>query len=192
MDAPIASEMAEAFSKGYEKQAKKEEEKVKDIVKGIDPDALEALCARYDNKTGSYPEHEWEGDAIFEFFEGLKKDTEKGRKRRKKDERKADLGLKQLGVTLRIYHIRQYIWPFAGVTIVTADREGSFSAVKSMVQKEISMHTLNKATKTKKDLNDLGIFGVAICDARDQYNKKRGRTIAKGRLLKHLKQERVK
>lgn len=107
---------------------------------------------------------------------------------KKKDEQKADLGLKQLGVRLRIYHIRQYVWPFAGVTIVTAE-EGSFRAILDIVQKEISMHTLNKATKTKKDLNDLGIFGVAICDVRDQYNKKRGRTIAKGRLWKHLKQE---
>jgi hypothetical protein len=108
---------------------------------------------------------------------------------KKNDERKADLGLKQLGVTPRIYHIREHMWPFAGVTIVTADQEGSFSAVKTMVQKEISMHTLNKATKTKKNLNDLGIYGVAICDVHDEYNKKRGRTIAKGRLLKHLKQE---
>lgn len=111
---------------------------------------------------------------------------------KKKDEREADLGLKQLGVIPRIYHIRKHIWPFAGVTIVTADQEGSFSAVKKMVQKEISMYTQNKATKTKKDLNDLGIFGVAICDVRDQYNKKRGRTIAKGRLWKHLKQEKEK
>ena len=108
---------------------------------------------------------------------------------KKKNEREADLGLKQLRVTPRIYPIRQCIWPFAGVTIVTADRVGSFSAVKTMVQKKILMHTLNKATKTKKNLNDLGIFGVAICDVRHQCNKKRGRTIAKGRLLKHLKQQ---
>ena len=69
MDAPIASLMIDGFLKGYKKQAKKEEAEAEEIVNGIDPIALEALCTRYDNKTGSYPEHEWEGDAIFEFFD---------------------------------------------------------------------------------------------------------------------------
>lgn len=85
MDGPIATLMMKSFREGYEKQVKKEEEEAKDIVKGIGPDALEALCARYDNKTGSYPEHEWEGDAIFEFFEKLKSDVEK---RKNKNEEK--------------------------------------------------------------------------------------------------------
>ena len=83
MDAPIASLMAEAFCKGYEKQAKKEEEEAEDIVNGIDPDALRRLCTRYDNKTGEYPEHEHEGAAVFAFFEKLKDDIEKEEKSKK-------------------------------------------------------------------------------------------------------------
>ena len=58
---------------------KKKDEEAKDIVNGIDPSALEALCNRYDNKTGSFSEHEWEGDDIFEFFEKLKNNVEKGK-----------------------------------------------------------------------------------------------------------------
>lgn len=82
MDAPIASLMAKFFCKGYEKQAKKEEEEAKDIVNSVNPDILLALCTRYDNKTGTYPGNRHEGAAVFEFFERLKKEVQKNEEKR--------------------------------------------------------------------------------------------------------------
>jgi len=46
----------------------------------------------------------------------------------------------------------------------------------------------NKTTRLKKLLQE-ECGGVAICDMRDGFNRERGRIIAKGRLLKHLKEE---
>jgi hypothetical protein len=44
------------------------------------------------------------------------------------------------------------------------------------------------ASEALKMLRKLGIYGVTICDRRDTFNRQRGRIIAKGRLLKHLKE----
>jgi hypothetical protein len=103
-------------------------------------------------------------------------------------EQKLDAELGRMGVKIHTYHLRSHVWPFTGVTIIIADREWTYMTVKIMMQKEISMYTLNTATETKKNLNAMGIYGVALCNIRDQYSKKRGRIIAKGRLLKHLKE----
>jgi hypothetical protein len=72
MDAPIASLIAKSFCDGYVKQAKKEEKEAEDIVNRIDYDALKALCIRYDNKMGKYPENEYEGRAVLAFFDSLR------------------------------------------------------------------------------------------------------------------------
>lgn len=76
MDAPIASLMAAAFCEGYEKQAKIEEKEARNIVNAINSDVLKALCIRYDNKIGEYPEHKHEGAAVFAFFEKMKDNVE--------------------------------------------------------------------------------------------------------------------
>lgn len=72
MDAPIASLAEKWFCEGYENQAKKDEEEAEEIVDGINYEALKALCTRYDNKIGEYPEHEHEGAAVLDFFERLR------------------------------------------------------------------------------------------------------------------------
>ena len=72
MDAPIARLMMEGVCKGFEIRAKKEKKEAVAIVNAIDHQALKALCVRYDNKTGEYPEHEHEGAAVLAFFEKLK------------------------------------------------------------------------------------------------------------------------
>ncbi|MCK4825145.1 hypothetical protein KA005_55870 [bacterium] len=79
--------MAKWFCEGYEKQAKKEEKEAKDIVNAINSDALKALCARYDNKTGEYPRHEHEGAAVFTFFEKLKADVGNGKEKQEVEKR---------------------------------------------------------------------------------------------------------
>lgn len=87
MDAPIASLIAKYFCIGYGAQAKKEEEEAVKIVNEISYDALKALCKRYDNKSGDYPEHEFEGAAVLAFFEKLRDDV-KMKKQIHKEEQK--------------------------------------------------------------------------------------------------------
>jgi len=110
---------------------------------------------------------------------------------KKKDERIADSGLKQLGVTPQIYHFEKGVGPFTAITV--ADDILPWSSVR---------HSLNfilttilptviheKATRLRLELAQLhDIYGVSICDSRDAFNRRQGRTTAKGRLLKHLKQ----
>ncbi|MEA1997701.1 MAG: hypothetical protein U9N61_00035 [Euryarchaeota archaeon] len=110
---------------------------------------------------------------------------------KKKDEQMADLGLKELGVKPHIYHFETKIFPFAGITIA----ENMFSwctmriTIDSIINDALPAYPRGKATRLRMELERRSTYGVAICDKRDQFNRQRGRTIAKGRLLKHLKQE---
>ena len=87
MDAPIARLMVEGFCKGYEEQAKKEEKEAEEIVNTINSDALKALCTRYDNKTGEFPEYAYVGASVFKFFEKLKDNVEKRKEKEKEEKR---------------------------------------------------------------------------------------------------------
>ena len=76
MDAPIASLMMEGICKGYEKQAEKGKKEAEEIVNAINPDALKALCTRYDKEIGEFPEYAYAGASVFKFFEELNADVE--------------------------------------------------------------------------------------------------------------------
>jgi len=109
---------------------------------------------------------------------------------KKKDERIADLGLKQIGVTPLIYHFESQVEPFTAITV--ADDILHWSSVRHslnfILPTILPTVTHEKATRLRLELAQLrDIYGVSICDGRDQFNRQRGRTIAKGRLLKHLK-----
>jgi hypothetical protein len=69
--------IVDAFCKEYGTQSRKEESEAEAIVALIDSDALRALCIKFDNDVGDYPEHEYEGAAFFAFFEELKKEVKK-------------------------------------------------------------------------------------------------------------------
>ena len=107
---------------------------------------------------------------------------------KKKDEKMADLGLIQLGVKPWIYHFEYRVEPFTAITI--ADNIMSWATVRETIDDILStmlpciLH--EKATRLRQELEQWGIYGVSICDSRDGFNRQRGRTIAKGRLLKHL------
>ena len=192
MDAPIARRAVDGFLAGYEKQAKKEEKEAKALIAGIDPDLLRALCTRYDNKTGEFPEHEHEGAAVLAFFMELKCNVEKKEmeeEMKKKDEIKADQGLKLLGVYPIVYHFETAVNPFTSITIV--EDICSWLNLRKILDNILItiLPTVvhEKATRLRLELVQKGIFGVSICDQRDKHNYTLGRTIAKGRLLKHLK-----
>ncbi|AJP62042.1 hypothetical protein [ANMV-1 virus] len=107
----------------------------------------------------------------------------------RKDELLADSRLKKLGILPKIYHFDVVIEPFRGITI--ADAQRSWNDVRMSIEDILSTSLLairhERSTMMLKELHERGIYGVAICELRDQHNRQRGRTIAKGRLWKHLK-----
>jgi hypothetical protein len=191
MEVPIVNLIMEGFLTGYERQAKKEEKEEKSIIAGINPVLLQALCTRYDNKTGEYPEHEHEGAAVLEFYELLKKEV---KNMKKKDEKLADSRLGKLGIEPKIFLFDLNIAPFRAIII--AETRETRVTIRAMLDDILGfiLTTIihEKATRLREELRRRGIYGVAICDIRERYNLPRGRTIAKGRLWKHLKQQGAK
>lgn len=116
------------------------------------------------------------------------------RKGKKKDEQKADFRLQQLGVTPRIYHFEMHVEPFTAISIAedVLTWAGVRRELDTIIYHHLPFYQHEKATRCREKLRKKGIWGVAICEQRDTINRQRGRTIAKGRLWKHLKQEGVK
>ena len=110
-------------------------------------------------------------------------------KMKKKDEREADLGLKQLDVTPWIYHFETAVSPFTSITIAEDCfcRESVRARLDHILSNVLPAFPHEKATRLRKELARDNIYGAAICDWRDNPNMRRGRTIAKGRLLKHIR-----
>jgi hypothetical protein len=114
---------------------------------------------------------------------------------KKKDEMMADKRLKELGVTPRIYHFEKDIGPFTAISI--ADDRLTWAGARAAVNQALlhleQVPSFFPATQLIKRLHEHDyIFGLTVCDRRDYFNRQRGRTIAKGRLAKHLKQKEVK
>ena len=114
-------------------------------------------------------------------------------------ERKLDAELKRLGVEPRIYHFTRNCDPFRGITIAVAD-QSSWSDIREIVdavqyalkisddmRKILNMPIIERATRTLRTLRKMNIYGVAICDPSDNFNRQEGRNKAKGRLVQHLK-----
>lgn len=108
---------------------------------------------------------------------------------KKKDEIKADMLLKQLRITPRIYHFEKHVGPFTAITI--ADDRLSWAGVRRALNSALChLEEVPSFFPSTQLLNRLhkhdDIYGIAVCDRRDRFNRQRGRTIAKGRLGKHL------
>jgi len=114
------------------------------------------------------------------------------KKMKNKLEQKLDKEFKKMGIKPYIHHFMQEVPPFAGFTIATLNQT-TYLMILHRIQNSIWRYTaltecFNPASKLLIRLAiDDNLHGVSICDRRDQYSKKRGRIIAKGRLLKHLK-----
>lgn len=118
-------------------------------------------------------------------------------------EHKVDKELADLGVKPYVYHIRAYgegsrrkiLGSFNAITIAdlqrqpTVDVEHDVGEVMESLANARMMYgsSIHPATWIIKELHEIGYHGVAICDNRDNFSRKRGRIIAKGRLLKHLR-----
>ena len=118
-------------------------------------------------------------------------------------ERLVNEKLAELGVKPYVYHVRSYgngsqrkvIRGFNAITIVDL-KPHKISEIESDVAKAIDSLAnsrmlygaeIHPATWMLEYLRDHGYHGIAICDRRDNFSRKRGRIIAKGRLLKYLK-----
>ena len=106
-----------------------------------------------------------------------------------KIEKKLDKEFENLNIRPRIYHFLRDMPSFRAVTI--ADERLTWSGAERVVdQTKNHLYPHLPATQLLRELGlDYDVYGVAICDRRDQFNRQRGRIIAKGRLLKHLKKE---
>ena len=105
-------------------------------------------------------------------------------------ENKIDEELAKINVRPIIFHYTEDVAQFTAVTIAETER-GTWAEVKDILAFSldyVNKHPYNKATNLQRKLEHYDISGVAICDKRDQFNRQRGRIIAKGRLLKHLKE----
>ena len=108
-----------------------------------------------------------------------------------KTEKKLDEEFEKLGIKTRVYHFIN-IPLFNAVTVVTPDNR-TYGDIKNIVLKsrQPEFYLRQHAEYLLSKLAGLpDLHGVAICDIRDQFDRKLGRIIAKGRLLKQLKKER--
>ncbi len=117
-------------------------------------------------------------------------------------EQKIDKELEGLGIHVYTYHIRAYgegsqrklLRSFNSITIadvkyqLTADVEHDVGvAIEDLISERMARGLIHPAKFMMDELRAFGYYGVAICDRRDNFSRKRGRIIAKGRLLKHLR-----
>ena len=115
-----------------------------------------------------------------------------------KTEKKLDDEFEKLGVEPRIYHFGSHnnapLAIFTNITIALDPHKlflswANLHKILRDVIDDVWLFDTNRATRMIYKLAYQEIYGVAICDRRDQFNRTRGRIIAKGRLLKHLKME---
>lgn len=104
-----------------------------------------------------------------------------------KTEQKLDAEFERMGVRPRIYHFASFTPLFNAITIVDINVSSKMSMQENLTS-IFACEILWRAGRILSASRRRGIYGIAICDRRDQFNRQRGRTIAKGRLLKHLKE----
>jgi len=103
-------------------------------------------------------------------------------------EQKLDEAFRKMQVSPYVFHVPiRFISTISNVTVIALDPDWDWSSIKQLIYKNI-IGGYKMSSRLLDSLKEEGIYGVAICDKRDQFNKQRGRTIAKGRLLKHLKE----
>ena len=106
-------------------------------------------------------------------------------------EQKLDREFELMNVKPRVYHFLEEIIPFSAITICDVSGR-SWQGMRQVLDISLT-HELPSwkyyfpAIRVLIALHAREIYGVALCDYHDAFNRQRGRIIAKGRLLKHLK-----
>lgn len=106
-------------------------------------------------------------------------------------EEELDKKFDEIGIKPRVFHFRD-VEPFNAVTIATDDEIWNWNDLLGYIQdcNRHASYPFNPATRLIQNLVSCGIYGVAICDSRDQFSRQEGRNWAKRRLLRHLKEVR--
>ena len=102
----------------------------------------------------------------------------------------------EMGVKPHVYHILPInhilidnTWMPNAVTIASAKALDVDCIREDIVNVELTWHvTSHSAESVVKQRLGQRYGGIAICDHRDQFSRKRGWIIACGRLLKHLQE----
>ena len=103
-------------------------------------------------------------------------------------EKQMDAEFKKLGIKKpRVFHFTEEVKPFRAVTIIEYFSPSYSHARRALDAALFHHHCLNPATELLNALRRQGIWGIAICDNRDQFSHREGRCRAKHRLLRHLK-----
>ena len=103
-------------------------------------------------------------------------------------EEELDKEFERLGIKPRVYHFRD-VAPFNAITVVT-DNIWNWNDIAAYIHdcnRPCTKYQYNHATCLLHNLVSCDIYGVAICDSRDQFSYQEGRNWAKRRLLRHLK-----
>lgn len=109
-------------------------------------------------------------------------------------ETQLDKAFEQMNVRPWVYHVTD-TGVSGGITIVAPARQ-DHNNIEDVVydieediihEYRIEGNVVAPSTWMKERLVERGFIGISICDCRDTFSRKRGRTIAKGRLLKYLK-----
>ena len=102
-----------------------------------------------------------------------------------------------MDVKVYVYHIRDRVKMFDGITITTEIKQDAAALsqmitaldMKCNISSMLTDQVKTPATWMRKELAKRGFYGIALCDRRDRFSRKRGRIIAKGRLLKTLRHQ---
>ena len=105
----------------------------------------------------------------------------------KEIENQMDREFEKRGIKTRVYHFTENVEPFRAVTILEYSSPSYSHARRALDAARILHYYHSQATKLLNGLHEQGIWGVAICDKRDTFNRQEGRCRAKRRLLRHLK-----
>lgn len=108
-------------------------------------------------------------------------------------EQKLDREFELLAVTPHVFHFLNERLPFTAITIVDeVKRKKAIGAILNNLSDNMDANVddlfFPASAYTIKALHKNHIYGVALCSLQDQFNRQRGRIIAKGRLLKRLKE----
>ena len=158
-----------------------QERQIIDILINKGEDLYEYI-GEFEEANPDYDVIEKTAKEIFAIFKQPYKDT------RSKRERALDAEFRRMGVKPRIYHFTKDIATFNAVTVALTKRwrKGVIEDIVKNCVEAAHDGMENKATFSIAILKQAGIYGVAICDKRDQFNKRTGRMKAKGRLMQHL------
>ena len=153
----------------------KQEQQVVNVLKGEARGM--AICEELNLKVITEVAHE-----ITAIFQPTQKDT------RSRRERALDAEFERMGVKPKVWHFTD-VPPFRAITIAQKEGHITWGELKAVLETRIEnseRYTHKRASFVLKQLQYLGLRGIAICVEQDVFSRRYGRMKAKGKLIQHL------